>query len=100
LLGDALRLRSRRGRHCAGLDALIFGAKLPDWVDPIMGRVVGLTLVILGVWVFVSLYNYVRHGGEFRSAQPAGCSSSPACGTRGAASRRGSMATSTSSRWR
>jgi high-affinity nickel-transport protein len=46
--------------------ALIFGAKLPDWVDPIMSRVVGLTLVILGVWVFVSLYNYVRHGGEFR----------------------------------
>ena len=39
---------------------------LPDWVDPIMGRVVGLTLVLLGVWVFVSLYQYARHGTEFR----------------------------------
>jgi high-affinity nickel-transport protein len=49
-----------------GSVALLFGARLPDWVDPIMARVVGLTLVVLGVWVFVSLYNYVRHGGEFR----------------------------------
>jgi high-affinity nickel-transport protein len=46
--------------------ALVFGTLLPDWVDPIMGRVVGLTLLLLGVWVFVSLYNYARHGTEFR----------------------------------
>jgi high-affinity nickel-transport protein len=46
--------------------ALLFGALLPEWVDPIMGRVVGLTLVLLGVWVFVSIYHYVRHGSEFR----------------------------------
>ena len=46
--------------------ALTFGALLPDWVDPLMGRVVGLTLVLLGIWVFVSLYHYVRHGTEFR----------------------------------
>jgi high-affinity nickel-transport protein len=46
--------------------ALSFGALLPEWIDPIMGRVVGLTLVLLGVWVFVSLYNYARHGTEFR----------------------------------
>jgi high-affinity nickel-transport protein len=46
--------------------ALSFGALLPAWVDPIMGRVVGLTLLLLGVWVFVSLYNYARHGTEFR----------------------------------
>jgi high-affinity nickel-transport protein len=45
---------------------LVAGARLPEWVDPIMGRVVGLTLVLLGVWVFVSLYNYVRHGTAFR----------------------------------
>lgn len=49
-----------------GLLALAFGAILPDWVDPIMGRVVGLTLLILGVWVFYSLYQYARHGTEFR----------------------------------
>jgi high-affinity nickel permease len=46
--------------------ALILGAQLPDWIDPLMGRVVGLTLVLLGIWVFVSLYNYARHGAEFR----------------------------------
>jgi hypothetical protein len=49
-----------------GSVALLFAATLPDWIDPVMGRVVGLTLVILGIWVFVSLYNYIRHGGEFR----------------------------------
>jgi hypothetical protein len=49
-----------------GLLALAFGALLPDWVDPIMGRVVGLTLLILGIWVFVSLWQYMRNGTEFR----------------------------------
>ncbi|HEU0245108.1 MAG TPA: hypothetical protein VFQ75_14495, partial [Candidatus Limnocylindrales bacterium] len=41
-------------------------AILPDWVDPIMGRVVGFTLLFLGVWVFVSLWQYLRNGTEFR----------------------------------
>jgi hypothetical protein len=49
-----------------GLFALLFGALLPAWVDPIMGRVVGVTLIVLGAWVFVSLYQYVRYGREFR----------------------------------
>ncbi len=49
-----------------GLAALMFSAVLPAWVDPIMGRVVGITLIVLGVWVFFSLYQYARHGQEFR----------------------------------
>ena len=49
-----------------GLIALTFGRLLPDWVDPLMGRVVGLTLVLLGAWVFFSIYQYARHGSEFR----------------------------------
>jgi cytochrome c biogenesis protein CcdA len=49
-----------------GLVALLFGALLPDWVDPIMTRVVGVTLIILGVWVFYSVFAYFRHGTEFR----------------------------------
>ncbi len=49
-----------------GLLALAFGATLPDWVDPIMGRVVGITLLVLGIWVFISLYRYARHGEAFR----------------------------------
>jgi hypothetical protein len=35
-------------------------------VDPIMGRIVGVTLLVLGLWVFFSLYQYARHGTEFR----------------------------------
>jgi high-affinity nickel permease len=49
-----------------GLAAVQVGAVLPDWVDPIMGRLVGLTLLALGVWVFASLYQYARYGREFR----------------------------------
>jgi high-affinity nickel-transport protein len=49
-----------------GLAVLLLGAALPAWIDPIMGRVVGLTLIFLGVYVFVALYQYARHGGEFR----------------------------------
>jgi high-affinity nickel-transport protein len=49
-----------------GLAAILLGAALPDWIDPIMGRIVGLTLIFLGVYVFVAIYQYARHGGEFR----------------------------------
>ena len=63
---DPLRPRARLRRRGPRAAALVFGAILPDWVDPIMGRVVGATLVILGIWVFVSLYQYMRYGTEFR----------------------------------
>ncbi len=49
-----------------GLAAILLGAALPDWIDPVMGRIVGLTLIFLGVYVFVAVYQYARHGGEFR----------------------------------
>jgi cytochrome c biogenesis protein CcdA len=49
-----------------GVAALVIGARLPEWLDPLMGRIVGLTLLLLGIWVFVSLYHYVRHGTAFR----------------------------------
>jgi hypothetical protein len=49
-----------------GLVALAFGALLPDWLDPIMGRVVGLTLLLLGVWVLYSVVRYARSGESFR----------------------------------
>jgi cytochrome c biogenesis protein CcdA len=51
---------------CLGMLALAFGAILPDWVDPIMGRIVGFTLLFLGIWVFISLWQYLRNGTEFR----------------------------------
>jgi len=49
-----------------GLAALLFGALLPEWVDPILSRVVGVTLIVLGVWVFYSVYAHMRHGAAFR----------------------------------
>jgi high-affinity nickel permease len=49
-----------------GLAAIAFGALLPSWLDPIMARVVGLTLVALGLWVIYSIYRYARAGERFR----------------------------------
>ncbi|HZR98760.1 MAG TPA: hypothetical protein VFE37_08645 [Chloroflexota bacterium] len=49
-----------------GLAALSFAALLPDWIDPIMERVVGVTLLVLGGWVFYSLVGYLRGAQEFQ----------------------------------
>jgi high-affinity nickel-transport protein len=49
-----------------GIAALLLNAVLPDWVDPILERVVGVTLVLLGAWVLFSVYQYLRGKGEFR----------------------------------
>jgi cytochrome c biogenesis protein CcdA len=46
-----------------GVVAILIGQELPGAVDEAMGRVVGVTLIALGVYVFVSL---IRHGREFR----------------------------------
>jgi high-affinity nickel-transport protein len=49
-----------------GLSAIAFGALLPEWLDPLMGRIVGVTLVALGLWVMYSIYRYARAGERFR----------------------------------
>ncbi|MBI2755918.1 MAG: hypothetical protein HYX52_04315 [Chloroflexi bacterium] len=49
-----------------GMLALSFAAILPEWIDPVMERVVGVTLLILGAWVFYSLVQYLRGESEFR----------------------------------
>jgi cytochrome c biogenesis protein CcdA len=46
-----------------GLLAIWFGTLLPHWIDPLMGRIVGLTLLFLGVWI---IYSLVRYGRDFR----------------------------------
>ncbi|MBI3648201.1 MAG: hypothetical protein HY240_05585 [Actinobacteria bacterium] len=46
-----------------GTAAIVAGQWLPQGVDSVMKRVVGVTLLVLGVFVIVSL---VRHGREFR----------------------------------
>jgi high-affinity nickel-transport protein len=49
-----------------GLAAIAFGALLPEWLDPLMGRIVGITLLVLGLWVMYSIYRYARAGERFR----------------------------------
>jgi high-affinity nickel-transport protein len=49
-----------------GVLALYFQAILPEWIDPLMERVVGATLLLLGVWVFYSLYAYWRGDADFQ----------------------------------
>jgi cytochrome c biogenesis protein CcdA len=46
-----------------GLLAIWFGTLLPNWIDPLMGRIVGVTLLFLGVWI---IYSLVRYGRDFR----------------------------------
>jgi cytochrome c biogenesis protein CcdA len=49
-----------------GFAALYFEAILPAWIDPLMERVVGVTLLVLGVWVFYSLFRYWRGEADFQ----------------------------------
>ena len=49
-----------------GLAALLFAAVLPRWIDPLMERAVGFTLIVLGLWVFYSLMRSLTGGGEFK----------------------------------
>lgn len=49
-----------------GVAALLLGAVLPQWVDPILEKVVGVTLLLLGAWVLFSVFQYLRGRGEFR----------------------------------
>lgn len=46
-----------------GTLAIVAGERLPESIDELMTRIVGATLVLLGIYVFVSL---VRHGRDFR----------------------------------
>jgi high-affinity nickel-transport protein len=49
-----------------GVIAILAAEVLPDWVDPIMERLVGITLIFLALYLFYSIYRYFSRGGEFR----------------------------------
>lgn len=49
-----------------GLIAILAAGFLPTWIDPVMERVVGVTLVLLAAYLFYALYRYFRGEGEFR----------------------------------
>lgn len=46
-----------------GLVAIALGRRLPVWADAIMGRIVGWTLILLGVYI---VYSLIRDRGRFR----------------------------------
>lgn len=49
-----------------GVAALKFATILPGWVDPVMERIVGWTLLFLAAWLCYSLVQYARGKREFR----------------------------------
>jgi len=49
-----------------GLVAILARGFLPDWIDPVMERVVGVTLLFLAAYLFYSLYRYFRGEGDFQ----------------------------------
>ncbi len=49
-----------------GVAAIAFAAILPAWVDPILQRVVGITLMLLGGWVLFSVVQAARTGADVR----------------------------------
>ncbi|HEU0074690.1 MAG TPA: hypothetical protein VFS30_11855 [Dehalococcoidia bacterium] len=48
-----------------GVIAILAAEVLPDWIDPIMEKLVGATLLFLAVYLFYSVYRYYRGGGQF-----------------------------------
>ena len=49
-----------------GLLAILASEFLPAWIDPIMERVVGVTLILLAAYLFYAIYRFFRSGDEFR----------------------------------
>ncbi len=66
LLGTMYALGHGSVVFALGLLALLAREVLPDWIDPIMERVVGVTLLFLAAYLFYSLYRFFRGGEEFR----------------------------------
>jgi high-affinity nickel permease len=48
-----------------GIAALMFATVLPEWIDPLMEKAVGVTLLLLGVWIFYSILRQPADGQEF-----------------------------------
>lgn len=63
LLGTVYALGHALVVTVLGLMALWLGSTLPSSVDPVMDVLVGVTLVMLGLWLFYSLW---RNGAEMR----------------------------------
>jgi len=49
-----------------GVVALLFGTVLPDWIDTLMERVVGVTLLLLSLYLMYSLVQFFRNGQDLK----------------------------------
>jgi high-affinity nickel-transport protein len=65
LLGTMYALGHGTMVAALGLLALLASEFLPAWIDPVMERIVGVTLIFLAAYLFYSLYRYLRGGEEF-----------------------------------
>jgi high-affinity nickel permease len=48
-----------------GVIAILAAEVLPGWIDPIMEKLVGATLLFLASYLFYSVYRYYHGGGQF-----------------------------------
>ncbi len=49
-----------------GVLAIVAREFLPDWIDPVMERVVGVTLILLAVYLFYAIFRFFRSGEEVK----------------------------------
>ncbi len=49
-----------------GIAALLFGAVVPEWVDGLMERILGVTLLLLSAYLIYSLTTVFSNGGELK----------------------------------
>ncbi|MBX9668503.1 MAG: hypothetical protein K2X93_12835 [Candidatus Obscuribacterales bacterium] len=49
-----------------GVAALLFGAVVPEWVDTVMERILGITLLLLSGYLIYSLTTVFSNGGELK----------------------------------
>lgn len=66
LLGSMYALGHGSVVVALGLLAILASQFLPEAIDPILERVVGVTLIVLGVYLLFSIVQFFRGRGEFR----------------------------------
>jgi high-affinity nickel-transport protein len=66
LLGSLYALGHGSVVFVLGILAIVAREFLPDWIDPVMERVVGVTLIILAAYLFYAIFRFFQSGEEFR----------------------------------
>jgi high-affinity nickel-transport protein len=66
LLGSLYALGHGSVVFVLGVMAIVAREFLPDWIDPVMERVVGVTLILLALYLFYAIFRFFRSGEEVR----------------------------------